>query len=216
LANLISVDYLSSTFPLVDFSVYTTATLSGFVTTASKRVESFLNFNPTLQSVEGEVSTALVDSDYNLVVYPKVRPVQSVSSLKIFKGSETINLTLDNGGATKYNIVQKGTAVVYPDREISVNGAFFVDTFATLRNTRFFVEIDYIGGYATIPGDMQYACALFVLDTVSKNQNALGAESVRQGDISISYGSASGSGQGKSDNVADAESILMDYKKVTP
>jgi hypothetical protein len=216
MSNLISVDYVRDNNPTVDFSQYSDATISGMISSASRQVELFIEYDPIVADVTNEESDGLIDSDFNLVVYPRKLPIQSVSAISLVKGQDVITLTIvDGNGNNKFNIPTSKTNILYPNRELAFDSVSIVDSFASLRGDRFFTRISYRAGYTTIPEDMKFATNLYVVDRVMRGINPGGAESIRQGGITIKYPTSSKSTQGDSDNIMDAKSILMHYKRVT-
>lgn len=215
----ISVDYFKQRNPTLDLSQYSDTTLSGMIETASTQVDNYLNYTLELEDIVSEKIEGFVDGDSNLKIYPLKRPINTVSAISLVKGTDVIDLTLqDNLGVLKYDIPTTKEVIVYPDNEIAFNSVSIIDSFFSLRNTKFFTRISYNAGYQTIPQDIQDATSLFVKEQVARGFNITGATSIRQGGISMSYGSRSGSDNkvADSDNVADAKSLLVKYKRVTP
>lgn len=212
--NYITVDYLKQRNPTIDTSLYSDTTLSGMIGSASAWVDSFLGYTLQIEVISAEKADGIVDSDGNLVIYPRKRPIVSISSITLVKGVDAISLDLTDGTNNKYDIPTTADRILYPNRSLAFNSVTFIRSLYQLRESNFFSKLDYIAGYQSeIPLDIQEAVMLMTRDQIARSMNITGAESISQGGISISYG---GNSQGRSDNQRDAETILHTYKRLTP
>lgn len=213
-ANYISVNELHTYAPEVYTSIsgtYTETTLSGMIGRASAMVDSYLGYTLPVEVLTEKIE-GMVDSDGNLVVYTRKRPITAVSAISIKKGNDEINLTLGDAGQQKYDIPEPKVRIVYPNAELSASSVSTIANFYELRTTSFFTETTYTAGFETIPDDIKEATTLFVREILSRRSNTVGASRISQGGISISYESRGGT---KSDLVSDAENILSPYRRLT-
>ena len=207
--NFISNDEFRNMNPNLDLSKYTETTLSGVITRATAKVENYLEYTLPYETITDEKIEGYINSNYDLVIYPRKYPIDSVSSIKIVKGtySGEINLT-----TTNYDIPSR-------EDEINISGASLaLDTVSmldleTLRHNDFYVEITYNAGYQMYdrPQFLIDAINLYAKDEVSRALNASGASEVRQGGVTIKYANS----KGKSDFIQDAETLLLTLKRVT-
>lgn len=213
-ANYISVNDLHTYAPEVYTSIsgmYSETTLSGIIGRASSMVNSYLGYTLPVETLT-EKTEGVVDTDGNLVIYPRKRPIESFSAVRIKKGNDEIVLTLESAGAQKYDIPEPRVRFVYPNAELSTTGVSTIANFYELRTTTFFAEYTYRAGFETIPEDIKEAATLFVREILSRRSNTVGASRISQGGLSISYESRGGN---KSDLVSDAENILGPYRRLT-
>jgi len=210
MAEYITLAEFKTNNPDVDVSRYTDATLTGFITKASSRVDDYTE-NSFAQTTEtDELINGNVNADGSLVIFPRKIPVISLSALAVVKGTTEVTVTLTSGSDNIYNIPTSADRIEIPYSEITYNTVSLLD-FGSLRNTNFFVKITYVAGLATVPQSVQDATQLYVLDTLARRSNASGASKIRQGGISIEYAQSSG----KSDFVKDAERLLSKYRRVS-
>jgi hypothetical protein len=208
--SYITLSELKSQYPSVDYSVYSDATLNSIINSAESKVNEFVEYSFDLENLTNEISKGFIDSDYSLVVFPRKKPILSLSSISIIKGSAEINITLTNGQNEEiYTIPETKDRIIFPIADISLQSVSIID-FGVLKSVDFFTKISYQAGYNTIPDVVKEATMLFALEVISRNMNISGATQVSQGGISISYNSSNGNRLGK-----EAKSLLMDYKKVS-
>jgi len=208
--NFITNDEFRALAPDVDLSAYSETTISGFINSATNQAEGYLGYTLPFEQVE-ETIEAYVDADSDLVIFPTKKPIQTFNSLSITKGSFTANVNLTSGTQNLYNISNAKDRVTIPGSTITLSSVNIID-FTGLRNTKFFVKINYGGGYYMYdrPQDIIEAIVLFSRDKFSRTANPYGASRMSQGSVSIDYAQR----KGKSDLVTDAESILLGYKSV--
>lgn len=211
MSNYLNQTDFRSLNPTLDLSSYTDATVSGIISRVCAQVDNYLNYSLGLESITNEKSVGYISSKGDLVIFPRKKPVLSVSSIELVKGTESINLVLTNGSLNKYDIPSDQASIVYPGYELSTNSVSTLANFAELRGKLFYTQIDYVAGYQTIPDDILEAIDLLAKARFAANMNAGGASRVRQGEIEISYGNG-----GRNEFESDAYSILNKYKRVTP
>jgi len=203
----ITINELKSEYPQ-DYSAYTNEALTSLIEKATDKVDDYCEQSFNLETITDEISKAYIDADNSLVVFPRKKPIQTLTSLKIVKGDAEVELTLtDSNGSFSYTIPTTKDRIILPVDDITLNSVDLLD-FSTLRNVDFYSKITYTAGYSTIPNIIKEATALFTLDSIARRSNLSGATSINQGGISITYGN------GRSDLVKDAERLLKGYKKV--
>lgn len=208
----ITINELKSEYPTVDYSAYSDATLQTILDRATAKVDDFCEQSFGLEIITDEISRAFIDSDSSLVIFPRKRPIISLTSVNLVKGSADVSISLVNGNNTNiYTIPESKDKIVFPIADITLQSVSLLD-FGTLRTVDFFSKITYQCGYATIPSVVKEATALFALDNIARSSNIVGAVSVSQGGISINYGSNSG---GRSELVKDAERLLHGYTRIS-
>lgn len=162
------------------------------------------------EQVVGEINDARVDGDRNLVIHPRKRPIASVSSIQLWKGSNSMTLSLTNGGVNRYTIPVQADVIVYPSYELSVSsGSYSINSFSQIKFSRWYTKINYIGGYTSIPLDIQYATTLIASDIFLRHANKEGLVSITQGRITKRWSDRK---DGRSGLMIDAEDILNGYR----
>jgi len=163
------------------------------------------------EQIIGELLDARVDGGLNLVIYPRKRPINSISKIELWQGADNLSLDLvDADGNTKYIIPVQQNVVVYPSSEISAtSSSSSISTFADVKFSRWYTKMDYIAGYTSIPQDIAEATTLLTADTFMRHANKEGLVSLTQGRISKRWAERR---DGRSDLIMDAERILDHYK----
>lgn len=204
---MLSTTEFRTNYPTVDLTNYSDATLSGIISTATNRVIEILQYDPRLQDITDEKLVGKINNDGNLVLFPEYRPINSVSNLKIVKGSTEVNLTLTANNRPIYDI--QNNIVYISTYEIGYNTVSMLD-FSALRGTNFFCLLSYNAGYSSLPTSIKYAVELLVLDRLMLTTNVSGAKSVSQGGIKVEYETK----RGKSSYEERVEELLKDYIKI--
>ena len=200
---------LRAAAPELDLSRYTSQTISGMLTTATVLAENFLNYSLAFES-KVEKARGLVDSNGDIFIFPKKRPIRSLESVVLSKGRFTSNITLSANGENFYDIVDD-SKIIISSSQISLQSVSIID-WSALRFTTFFMNITYTAGYYPYdrPQDIVEAVLLYARDLFARSQNSSGASEISQGAVSIKYADT----KGKSDFVKDAELILQGYQAV--
>jgi hypothetical protein len=192
----------------LDLSKYDETTLSGVLSRATNKVEDFIGYTLPFETITNEKSEGHVNSNNDLVIFPRKYPVESLISAKIVKGSfeSTINLSTGN-----YDIPSRKDEICIAGDSISLDTVTLLD-FDTLRLTDFYMVISYTAGYqmSDRPPQLIDAINLYARDEINRSLNTSGAYEVRQGGVSIKYGNS----KGQSDNLSDANDILATFKRV--
>ena len=164
------------------------------------------------ESIVNETLDARIDGDSNLVVYPRKRPINSISALSLWKGTDSVTLTLtDSDGNTKYIKPVQNNCIVYPSYELTISStSYSIQSFAAIKYSRFYTKMSYIAGYTTIPKDIQLATTMIAADYFMRQANKEGLQSVTQGRVTKRWGARRE--DGKSPFLVDAENILSRYK----
>ena len=202
---------------LVDIDASFEAQVNSWISAAESYVNDFTGYTTASglwnEQIVDETIEARVDGGLNLVVYPRKRPINSVSSLALWKGSNSINLTLSGSdGNTKYIKPAQNNCLIYPNYEIATtSSSFSINDFSQIKFSRWFTKLSYIAGYTTIPKDVTLATAMITSESFMRHSNREGLSAITQGKISKRWGSVKGN-IGKSDILVDAENILMGYK----
>lgn len=211
--NYISTDEFAALHPEVDTSQYTLATISGMISAASKHIENFCQVDGfDLATVTNEIAKVVISNEGDLKLFPRRRPVQSITSVSLSRGTWNLSLTLTNNGSPIYHIETPGDAVVYPNTFLTSVGTFTMNDLRDLRRYSVYATVSYVAGFQTIPANIKAACALFTRDFLQKRLNAAGVAQITQGGITVKYSEK----DGKSDDVVDAERLLQDYVRVVP
>ena len=170
------------------------------------------------EQITAETIEARVDGDLNLVVYPRKRPINSVSQLQLLKGSQSITLSLTTSDSTpRYVIPTPGNVIVYPSMELGLQGSSVIRSLAAIKYNRVFTRLNYIAGYTSIPEDIELATTYVVADTFMRQANKEGLVGITQGRVSKRWREVRSSGPGalqerKSDYMLSAEDILNSYR----
>lgn len=216
--DYISVDDFKAQAPEVDVSQYTPATLSGFITSASRQIDRWLNIpaSLTIEHIADEKSESSIDPDGNLIVWPKKIPIVTLSGIALVKGTDTIDLDLENSaGDPRYDIIDD-TQIAYPQQALAITSVSIIGSFGSIAQTRFYTELDYQAGFQDIPEDIQDATVLWVRDIVARSANPYGASEIRQGGVAIKYGSGVRTVEAHdTDMIRDAKERLRPYKRVS-
>lgn len=165
------------------------------------------------EQIVGEKAKTRVDSDGNLKIFPRKIPIESISSVDLVKGTETISLALTDGaGNPKYDIPTTADYISYPGYEFSITGASIVSNLHELRPADYYTKISYIGGYSSVPPDIRLATVCLVCDTIMRHANKEGLESITQGRVTKRYRSRFSKETGESDFWLDAMNLLSGYR----
>jgi hypothetical protein len=209
--NYISIQDFKAQYPSVDVTLFSDVTLSGFVTQASADIDGFLGYTLLREDVANEKCSGMVDSDNNLIIYTTKRPIHSVSSVQIVKGTYSGTVALTSSGKATYDIPSTEDRIVFPGADITLETVSIID-WAALRTTNFWTLVSYNAGYYgyEIPQPIQRACALLTMDILARKQNIAGASEIRQGGISMKFSEKTG----ESDLVKDAHALLAPYQVI--
>ncbi len=199
---------------LVTVDASFTAQVDTWISAAEVQVNNYLGFVTASglwnESVSGELNDARVDGDQNLVIYPRKRPINSVSSLQLWKGSDSLTLSLTNGSDNRYIIPIQGNVIVYPNSELTVSSSSYsILNFSEIKFSRWYTKLSYIAGYTAIPKDIQYATTLLTADIFMRHANKEGLTAITQGRLSKRWGQRQ---DGRSDLELTAFNVLNHYR----
>lgn len=213
--NLITTADFQAYAPEVDISQYTEPTLSGMISQASAMVSDYLDYSPVLETITDESKKGMVTTDGDLLIFPNKLPVQSVSSIGVYKGTTTVSITLtDSAGNNRYNIDYTKRNVRVPWGEVAITGNPVFNNFFQLRGLEFYTKMTYQGGwaYSELPRAIKQATILYVRDIISRKYNPQGASRISQGAITIEF--AQRKDGSTSDLVSDAQKLLQTYRRI--
>jgi hypothetical protein len=216
--NLITVSDIGLYAPEIDTSRFDAPTLSGMITQASRAVSDYLEYSPIAENIVDETKQAFITTEGDLLIFPQKLPIQSVSSISLFKGATTIPLTLrDGNNVDKFNIDYQRRHIRYPYGEVTVNGAGgLITNFLSLRSQSFYVKMSYRGGWETseLPAVIKQACLLFLREMLYLQFNATGAQMIKQGQLTLDYRNNYNTGMSDSKYVRDAKKLLNPYRRI--
>ena len=206
--SYITIDEFKNANPETNFAQYSDATISGMIRTASSHMDDYVFHSLGLQTITDETSEAMVNSDGDLIIHPKEKPIQSISSIVIKLGNYSNNITLvDGSGNAIYEIPEPKNYILFPISQIMMMGSLFVTNFYQMRSRQFMTKISYVAGYATIPNNIKDACNLWTKDIFIRQSNPMGLGSVSQGGITMNYK------EGESEYLKQAKDILKSERK---
>lgn len=185
-----------------------------WISTGETMVNNYLGFTTASgiwnESVSNELNECRVDGDLNLVIYPRKRPVNSVSAISIVKGPVSIALSLtDTEGNTRYQIPIQQNVIVYPNYQLSLTASTILHHFGIIKYSRFYTKVSYIGGYTTVPGPINLATTYYVADIFMRQANKEGLSSITQGRITKRWAEER---DGRSNWMRRAEELLNYYR----
>jgi hypothetical protein len=189
-------------------------TVETWITVAERRVNNYLGYTTASglwnEEVSDEIQEGHIDEESNLVVFPRKRPLNSVSSLEIIKGNQTVTIQLTDGSNPRYNIPTVADRLFYPDRELRLSSTpSFIHSFTDVQGVRFLTKMSYIGGYTSIPEDISLATAYFASDTFMRHANKEGLRSLTQGRVTKRWAEFQ---DGESDFIKEGKSLLNHYR----
>lgn len=187
--NLTTVTGFKARNPEVDVTPWGDATISGFISTATRSIQNYCQVDGFLTTtVTSERGKAVISTPGDLFIYPRIRPIQSVSAIRLVKGGFSTNLTISGSTGLYYQIPYPYTYLDYPSSYLAGVGTLSIggsQQLVTLRGAGTYYELDYTGGFVTIPEDLTDACDLWVRDLVTRRLNPTGAQLVRQGSFML-------------------------------
>lgn len=209
--NLLTVTEFGQFCPEVDTTRYNEATISGYISAASKVVSDYLEYSPLQETITDEVKTGLITSEGDLLIFPTKLPLVTVSSIAIFKGTTSVALNLQVNGTDKFNVSSSKTNIRYPWSEMALTGVPIFTDFYSLRHTQFFTKITYVGGWLSsdLPQTIKVSTSLIIKDMLSGQYNPTGATRFSQG--AVSFGFSAGN-KGMSPNMETALRLLNPYR----
>lgn len=206
--NLITPTELEDFAPDLDLSGFAGSslglvpTISGMISRASTRVLRYCEIDGfILSAVTNERDKVAIDPMGNLIISFRRRPATTVSAIRLRTVDVNQALTLSSDAGNHYWLNAEGTVLTYPSNFLISHGRGLF----TLDNSNLYYEIDYTGGYATVPDDVKEAVTLMVRDIAQRKLNPGGVQSFSQGSLSINYGA-----DNESQFVKEAKRILND------
>lgn len=200
-----ATDFIANN-PGVNTSGYTAATLSGIISKASGRVDSYLGYSLIKETIIDELHEPGFSGCGDLIIFPNKRPVIALTAASLIHASTEIDITLITGGANLYSIIDNRQI------NLSLEGLTTITTVPLRAGASVLVEIGYTAGYveADLPEWAKDATELFTRDILARQMNIAGAKSIRQGSVQIDFGASVGS-----QATNEAEAMLKPYRRVT-
>lgn len=204
-------------FLLTDIDSSFSAQVEDWIAAAEQRVNRYLGYTTAsgilAEEFSGEVApNAFVTPQSDLVIFPRKTPIISFTGASITKGTTSIALNLTSGGSNTYNIPASNDQIVFSGYDFSYTGSSLIHSFDSLKNSKFFISLSYIGGYTQVPADIRLATVNFVADTIMRHSNKEGLVRLQQGRVEKEWKQVRG---GESDFVLDAQSLLNPYRMTT-
>jgi hypothetical protein len=192
------------------------AQVDTWISAAENYVNQYLGYTTASglwnEQIVAETLDARVDGDLNLVIFPRKKPVNSVSAISLWRGSSTINLALtNNNGVSRFVETSLNNSIVYPNYELTITGSnVYIRNFAGIKFARWFTRMDYIAGYTSLPPAISLATAMVAADAFMRHANREGLSMIMQGRLQKRWQERR-PGQ-KSIWITDAENILAQYR----
>jgi hypothetical protein len=215
LLNYATIDDLSNLL-LVTIDPSFEPQVNSWISAAENYVNQYLGYTTASglwnEEIHGETLDARVDGDLNLVIFPRKKPVNSVSAVALWRGSSTINLQLtNNNGQDRFIQTALNNSIIYPNYELTITGSnVYIRNFAGIKFSRWFTKMDYIAGYTEIPPAITLATSMVAADTFMRHANREGLSMIMQGRLQKRWQERR-PGQ-KSIWISDAENILAQYR----
>lgn len=210
---------------LTDINDSFSTQINNWIVAAEDAVNSYLGYTTASgvwneRIVEEVGETGKIDSQLNLVIYPRKRPINSVEKIELISGTRSLSLNLANGtrvdvdGNTvtnyRYNIPEPRNKIIYPNREITIDsGTLLIGGFHQIRSESFLTRLTYTAGYSEIPGPINVATAMLVGEVTLRHKNKEGLSMLQQGRITKEWFQRKA---GESDLVVDAFNMLKPYQ----
>jgi hypothetical protein len=198
--------------PELDLSAYSATTISGMCSRATNRAAQFCSVDgfDLIQST-GEVDKARISNTGELMISTRRRPIVSVTSISLQKGSFTTSLTLnDTSGNPLYQVPHPGNKLVFPNTYFYATGTYLAGgstQLLSLRGAGVFYNISYLAGFQTPPDDLKYAVMLYFRDEYLLQYNTKGLSGFTQGSYSESFNN-NANAKGRTALIMQAEDAL--------
>jgi hypothetical protein len=226
-------NFLSRVFPEV-----TDAEFNNYIMSAEAYINNYLGYNSETttsgilqESIIREKTNGKIDNYGNLVIDVMHPPVNfdannnpRVSLVEYNFGSIRVPLQLTDGSTNATNtlleVSENRRKIIYPSIYFlpylpSVTPTAKMNLY-NLRDTKFWVDVSYVGGFQTVPFDIVQAANLIVGDMVVRRDNPNFAMSIRQGMYEVQY-FARGASKGDPANnaIEHANQLLQPYIRYT-
>lgn len=199
---------------LLDIDSSFDSQIDTWIAAAEKHVNNYLGYSTASGVLNEQISTekadAFVDTEGNLMVFPEKTPINSVSSLSLIKGTDSLDLSLTSGSKTRYNIPTNGKYILYPGKELSISGSSIINSFFDISGTKFLTDLDYIAGFTEVPYPIRQATVNIASDFIMRHTNKEDLEAITQGRITKRWRHRRG---GESDFMKDAHELLRPYRQ---
>lgn len=224
-------NFAKRTFPEVATDEFNT-----YITAAESQINQITGYNARTttsgmlsESIALEKHQGKVDSYGNIIVNVRHGPVHvdannnpRVSLMRYSLGGVRVALNLTDGSNNAFNslleLSENRNTVVYP-------GIYFMPAISTvtptaklnlyaLQDVKFFLEISYVGGYSTVPGEVQLSANYLVADMLLYRDNPNFVTGFRQGSYSVEFGDRNGL-LPNDKTIKLVNRLLQPYKRVT-
>jgi hypothetical protein len=199
-------------FLLLDIDDTFSPQLQSWIAAAEAQVNRYLGYTTTSgilkETIVDEKIPIRVSTNGDLMIFPRKNPIDSVQSIELCKGSESISLTLSNNGIDKYDIPASNDYIQFSGTDFALNGNILITDFWSVKSSNGFIKLSYTAGFDQVPADIRQATVNIVSDMVMRHSNKEGLVSITQGRVSKRWSER----DGISDFVNDAFELLKPYR----
>lgn len=226
--------FLGRTFPEVSDIQF-----EQFISQAEAYINNYTGYNAETtasgiltQSITREKTQGKLDAFDNLVIDVMHPPIHFdsnnnplVSKLEFNLGGVRVNLQLTDGTGANLNTILE---VSENRRKIIYPSIYFFPAVSTvtptakvnlynLRDVKFYVDANYIGGYDIVPADITAAANFIAGDFLTRRDNNNFANSVSQGSYRVEFGNTNNLKRGTTASMAmhRANELLQPYIRYT-
>lgn len=193
--------------------------IEDWIAAAEQYIDNYLGYTTAsgilAEQIVNETSYGKIDTDLNLVIFPRKIPVISISALSVTKGTSSVAMTLtDANNNPTYDIPSSNDMIILGEDQIN-SGTSLIRSFAGLRTTRFFTKISYIAGFTSVPADIRLATANLVAETIMRHTNKEGLNMLIQGRVTKKWDDRRFKDTDYSVYKRDAMELLKPYRMAT-
>ncbi len=195
-SGYLSIEEFKLWNPHLDLSLYPDATLSGLIHKATREVDQYLGYTLPIETLSEKLE-GTINGKGDLEIWVRKFPVESISSIKIVKGTTEVALEVESNGSKKYDIPSNSAPpALYSSSELGVVSLPLSEPF--------YLDITYRAGWEKVPLPIKEATALLVKKTMAERFNPGGFTRVSEGGMSL----------GTSILGEEARELLKPFKRV--